>query len=251
MPAKSKRSNTIEKINVEIAELAIKKGTDAISRVTKTMESTVVALTKEIEKLEEQLAVKAEAVVTKTIEAKASHERQLEEHSTEIIEWETKLAVVIEAYTTKNIELDKSMAEAERLAKLELEIKLKQNSEELLQTLAAKHKMTTIESDKLAALKEQLAVSVRDKQAEVQAVSAQMTEVHLKEQQALEEKLTLKHEAFTAKLEAENNALLDKFESAKQENVRITKQLDDLRDAMVSIQQASATPAINQVLGGK
>lgn len=251
--AKSRKTTApvtkIATANIEVVKNGLNKSTDAIARVSKTMETTVAALSKELAKMQEDMQKRADELLDMEVQAAAAHAEASAKYAESVDQAKSQLQELAEEFAKKSSEMESKYKEDERRYGVDLEVRRKQNAKALMIELALEFNSSVVSTDEYSRLQEEVANAARTKQEELKTQASQLTNKFKRDIEIAEKHLTLEHNAASAKLTADNEALNEKLEASREENKRLTKQLDDLREAMVRMQEANSKASIVQNLG--
>lgn len=227
--------------------IALNNGVSAINNAVEAIKKAEGVITTGIEAASAQLV----NLVRELSEKEMLHEARIAEL---VSEYEAKAAELnkeheeaMSEYENKELETSKNLAEKLRVANFELDLAIKQNELKVLNSLATKHSMTLMDTKTAETL-------TKDRDAIVKEATDQVAKDYHIEKARMEREYkaqitesNYRHEAETAKLVSSNESLAAQLESARKETERIQKQFDDLREAMVKMTQAQATPAVTIV----
>lgn len=244
--AKKAASTTGAKTQTQVQNsLLLQKSTTVLNSATAALEKAAAEVLDNIAKSTQRLA----EITAEIEEAELLHEAKITELNNEANlkqttlseEYKQKLASLQEMYQRNTTEIQEKL----RIARLDLDLAIKENAKAAMYNLASEHSMVVISiADNMATTTEltELKTDLNSKiAAEVAKATNAMKSNHTSELRQQE----LQFEAETAKLVAENESLKFKCEAAQQETLRMQKQLDDLRNAMVEMTKAQSNSAVN------
>jgi chromosome segregation ATPase len=160
------------------------------------------------------------------------------------------LAFDIEEKSSELRNISANISEEERKAKAELNLRILENAEAVLDKLLSERKLAKISTSDLSELQVALDEAKADNQAAIDAaVKSAETGAAISKSSAIAQ-LKSEHAVETAELKAQNSSLQSEIAFLKTNNEDLKKIIESEREARVKMSENASQPTIN-VNGGK
>lgn len=244
-----KKPQNVNVQNIEVAKLAVNTVVKNLDAAKSRFEISVKNTESQLEKLEETITARAQEILEQEVKAQAAFEANMEEHNKAMQEAKARFEEVKASQDAELTTRQKMIEETLRESELELRIKVRDNENALMAEMAQKHKKVFVDQedwDKV--LTENSSANESREKAILAATEKAVLDVTQQKDFEIE-RLKLSNDAEKAALVANNDSLHQQLEAAKEEITRLSKQIDDNREAMIKMQEANSKPSIMQTVG--